>query len=410
MIFKLTYKSILNRKTAFFLSLFSIAISVVLLLGIERVVMSSKEHFLNTIHETDMIVGASEGSIEILLNLIFHIGDGLKEVHYSSYEEIAKFDEVAWAVPLSLGDSFKNFDVVATNEEFFKRYKYASGKLLEFEEGGNLSGFYDLIIGSHVAKQLGLKYGDIVHLSHSHEHHEHHEHKNREFRVSGILKCSATPNDDLLFMQLKADEAIHLEWQSGHFVDMHIGSEKLSQMDIKPKHINGMLIGLKNSAEILHVEDKINHYKGENLKAVIPAKTLRVLYKLMKSFEEVLIFISSAVFVAAIFTMLSWMFSTLGERRREIAILRSLGAGRNVVFSLFAIESLFVVACGIVLGNILLTLIIALAPSSFSINHMPSVNEVMMLLIMIVISLIASLIPALKSYRQTLQDGLIVKI
>ncbi|MCX6076190.1 MAG: hypothetical protein NTW78_04795 [Campylobacterales bacterium] len=75
MIFNLIYKSILNRKTAFFLSVFSIAISVVLLLGIERVAKSSKEHFLNTIHETDIIVAASEGSIDILLNLVFHNGD-----------------------------------------------------------------------------------------------------------------------------------------------------------------------------------------------------------------------------------------------------------------------------------------------------------------------------------------------
>ncbi len=409
MIFNLSYKSILNRKTAFFLSVFSIAISVVLLLGIERVVKSSKVHFLNTIHETDMIVAASEGSIDILLNLVFHIGDGLKEMDYGSYEAIQMFDEVAWAVPLALGDSFRGFDVMATNEDFFKHYKYASAKLLEFEEGGNFNSFYDVIIGSNVAKKIGLKLYDKVHLAHSYSG-EQHEHQNREFRVSGILKQSKTPNDDLVFMQLKTDEAIHLEWQSGHFVDMQIESEKLSHMDIKPRHLSGMLIGLKNHQQTLHVEEKINHYKGESLKAVLPAKALSKLFKLMQYFQDVLFFISTAVFITALFTMLSSMFSTLNERRREIAILRSLGARGKIIFVLFATESLLIVSSAIVLGITLLTLLIAFIPSALSISYMPDMYEIGVLLVMVAISLCASLIPALSSYKQSIQDGLIVKI
>lgn len=283
-------------------------------------------------------------------------------VTYGSYEEIAKFEEVAWAVPLSLGDSFKGFGVMATNEDFFKHYKYGSGELLEFKEGGNFSGFYDLIVGSNVAKKVGLNLSDKVHLSHAEEHYKH---TNREFRVSGVLKESKTPNDDLVFMQLKTDEAIHWEWQSGHFVDMKIESERLSHMGIKPKHLSGMLLGLKNPSQILYVEEKINRYKGENLGAAVPAKVLSKLFKLMKNFQDILFFISTAVFITALFTMLSSMFSTLNERRREIAILRSLGAGAKIIFLLFAAESLLIVSSGIVLGNTLLTLLIVLIHSRY---------------------------------------------
>ena len=407
MIFNLTYKSILNRKTAFLLSVFSIAISVVLLLGIQRIVKASKVHFLNTINETDMIVGASNGSIDIMLNLIFHIGDGLTEVHYSSFEDISKFDEIKWSVPLSVGDSFRGFDAVSTNADFFKHYKYSSGKLLEFEHGGNFERFYDLILGSNVAKKLNLQLGDKAYLSHGSSHHLH---KNREFKVTGILKKSSTPNDDLVFMQLKTDEAMHLEWQSGHFVDMHISSEALSHMNIKPKHISGMLLGLKNTRQILEVEDKINHYKGENLKAVIPAKALTKLYKLMKNLQDVLMFISSMVFVGAIFTMLSSMFSTLGEKRREIAILRSLGAGVKVIFTLFVMESFFIVLGGIILGNLLLSIFVFFAKTSIPISYFPDMYELFILLVMMFVAVSASVVPAIKSYRYSLQDGLMVKV
>lgn len=407
MIFNLTYKSILNRKTAFLLSVFSVAISVVLLLGIERIVKSGKTHFLNTINETDMIVGASNGSIDILLNLIFHIGDGLSEMEYSSYEEISKFDEVEWSVPLSVGDSFRGFDVVSTNSDFFTHYKYSSGKLLEFENGGNFVGFYDLVLGANVAKKLNLKLGDKAYLSHGNSKHVH---KNREFRVRGILKKSATPNDDLVFMQLKTDEAMHLEWQSGHFVDMHISSEVLSRMNIQPKHISGILLGLKNRMQILELEDKINHYKGENLKGVIPAKALTKLYKLMNSFEVILMLISSMVFVSAIFTMLSSMFSTLGEKRREIAILRSLGASVKVIFILFAMESSFIVFGGIVLGNILLSVGVFFVSSLMPVNYLPDGYEIFLLIVMMVVAVFSSIIPAIKSYKYSLQDGLMVKV
>ncbi len=407
MIFNLTYKSILNRKTAFLLSVFSVAISVVLLLGIERIVKTGKSHFLNTISETDMIVGSSNGSIEILLNLIFHIGDGLNEVEYSSYEEISKFDEIEWSVPISVGDSFKGFDVVSTNADFFIHYQYSSGKLLEFEEGDNFNDFYDVILGVHVAKKLGLKLGDKVHLSHGNSQHVH---KNRAFKVGGILKKSATPNDDLVFMQLKAGEAIHMEWQSGYFVDMQISSEELSHMNIQPKQISGMLLGLKNSTQILEVEDKINHYKGENLKAVIPAKALTKLYKLMSSFQDVLMFISGMVFVGAIFTMLSSMFSTLNEKRREIAILRSLGASVKLIFSLFAMESFLIVLGGIVFGNILLSVFVFYANFSLHVSYLPDFYEIVMLVVMMAIAVLASVIPAIKSYRYSLQDGLMVKV
>ncbi len=406
MIFRLTYKSIFNRKTTFLLSVFSIAISVFLLLGIERMVKSANTHFLNTINETDMIVGASNGSLDILLNLIFHIGDGLSEIEYSSYEKISHFDEVAWSVPLAIGDSFEGFDVVSTNSDFFKYYKYSSKKLLAFESGGNFEGFYDLILGANVAKKLNLKLGDKAYLSHGSSKHIH---KNRAFKVSGILKKSATPNDDLVFMQLVTDEAIHMEWQSGHFIDMYISNEELSYMHIIPKHISGILLGLKNKIQILGMQEKINHDKEENLKAVIPAKALSKLYKLMENFQDVLLLISSMVFVGAIFTMLSSMFATLGEKRREIAILRSLGASVRVIFTLFAMESFLIVLGGIVLGNILLSIGLFFANHFLSVNYLPDLQEVLMLFVMIIIAVVASIIPAISSYQYSLQDGLMVK-
>jgi putative ABC transport system permease protein len=412
-LFYLTYKSVQNRKLTFILSVISIAISVILLLGVDKAIKSGKNHFINTINETDIVVASSNGSLDIMLNLIFHISDPLQKMNYSSFEDLKKFKEVKWAVPLSLGDSFNGFDVISTNEDYFKYYRYSSGKLLEFDKGRSLDGFFDVVLGSTVAKKLHIKVGDTIHLSHGrHEHAHTHNHKNRDFKVVGILKKSMTPNDESVFIDLKADEAIHIEWKSGRFVDMLISSEKLAKMNIEPKYIGGVLIGLKNRFAVLEVQNKINHYKNENLKAVIPAKALSKLYKLMKNLQNILMLISFAVFVAAIFTMLSSMFSTLNERRREVAIFRSLGASSWSVFALFAIESFFIVFSGILVGIALLEISIFVisfyVPMKISFGI--DVYEFSVLFIIIVLGLIASMFPALKSYKNSLQDGLMVKM
>ena len=409
-LFKLTYKSLLNRKITFIFSVISIAISVFLLLGIQKSVKISKHHFINTINSTDIIVAAPNGSLDILLKTIFHISEPLKEISYDSYEKISNFEEVKWSVPLSLGDSFHGFDVLSTNSDYFKYYRYATDKQLFFKDGRNFDDFFDVVIGSEVAKKLDLKLGDTIHISHGSAK-EHHTHKNRNFNVAGILRRSFTPNDTTVFIQLKADEAIHLEWQTNHFVDMHISDERLKNMRVKPKHISAILIGLHNPADILSVEDKINHLKSENLKAIIPAKALSKLFKLMQNSQNILTLISTALFFTALLTMLSSMFSSLNERKREVAILRSIGANSKVIFQLFMIESAITVLSAIMLGVIVLDIFMLILSFYVGVefSYMLSLQELLLLSTLFVVGLLSSLLPAIKSYKGSLKDGLTVK-
>ncbi len=409
MILNLTYKSIKNRKLTFFLSVFSIAISVMLLLGVDKVVKESKNHFINTINATDLIVAPSNGSIDILLKLVFHISDDNLKMDYKVFNEVLKTDGVDWCIPISLGDSFKGFDVVSTNNDYFKYYTFSTNKKLRLKEGKFFSEFFDIVVGYDVAKKLGLKLGDKIHLSHGKGKH-HHIHKHREFKVVGILDKTFTPNDDSLFMQLKTDEAIHFEYQSGHFVDMHITNEHLMKMDIKPKHISGMFVGLKNKMQILEIQERLS--KLNHTTVIIPAKALSRLYKLIKEFQNILVVISFGVFITAVFTMLSTMFSTLNERRREIAILRSLGASSFTVFLLFVVESFFVVFSGVVVGVVLLELSLFVLVLNYPINisYGLDIYQISLLLFMVVIGVFSSLFPAYNSYKSSLQDGLVVRV
>ena len=106
-IIPLAWKSLLNRRFTVLLTLFAIALSVVLLLGVETVRRDAKLSFANTIAGTDLIVGARSGSIQLLLYSVFRIGHATNNISWRSYQDIAALPQVAWTIPLMLGDSHR---------------------------------------------------------------------------------------------------------------------------------------------------------------------------------------------------------------------------------------------------------------------------------------------------------------
>lgn len=408
----LTFQALRNRRTGFWLAVFSVAVSVVLLVGIDRLRKDVRAHFLQTVSRTDLIVAAPGGDIGILLGVIFHEGDDRTRIRWSDYEKVSRMPEVAWSVPVALGDSLHGFDVVGTDPGYFTHYRYAGGRSLSFAEGGNFKQFYDAVVGSEAAKRLHLRAGDTIVLSHGHGEHAH-RHANRPFHVAGILAPSLTPADRTVFVRLDALEAIHVEWRSGRYVDMHLSAEDLEKLHVTPEHLSGMLLGLKNRADVLAVERKINDSPDLKLRAVIPAKALAELWRLLSQVETVLFFIAGAVFFAALLGIVSTLLATLGERRREMAVLRALGAGPSQVFLLFALEALITVAAGIVLGVVLLELLlfgVSQAGMAVPVSYGIDGGEAALLALLLVAALAAGSVPAFGAYRHSLKDGMTVRM
>ena len=105
----LAVKSAWNRRFTLSLVVVSIALSTVLLLGVDRARTSARESFSQTVSGTDLIVGARTGAIQLLLYSVFHLGDATNNVGWKSFQVIASHPDVAWAIPISLGDSHLGF-------------------------------------------------------------------------------------------------------------------------------------------------------------------------------------------------------------------------------------------------------------------------------------------------------------
>ena len=213
MLLKLTFASLYARLLTISMTVFAISLSLMLYLSVEKLRTSAYTSFTDTISQTDLILGSRTSSIQLLLYSVFRVGNATNNITWESYEEIMNKDEVEWSVPISLGDSHKGFRVMGTNLDFFKRYKYRGGQLIEISEGNYFDDLYDVVIGAAVAEKLKYNIGNSIIVSHGIKSFT--DHDDQPFKVSGILEKTGTPIDNTVIVSLEAIEAIHVDWSSG---------------------------------------------------------------------------------------------------------------------------------------------------------------------------------------------------
>ena len=258
-ILALAWKSLLNRRFTALLTIVSIALSVALLVGVERLRTEARSSFASTISGTDLVVGARSGPVQLLLYTVFRIGDATNNFAWESYQDVAGHPSVAWSVPLSLGDSHRGFRVLGTTPEYFVRYKYARGRELAFRAGSVFDDLYDAVVGAEVAAILGYVPGDRIVLAHGASDVSFARHADKPFRVVGILERTGTPVDRTVHVSLAAIEAIHAGWQSGApLPGMQVSAEQARNMDLTPKAITGALLGLKSKVATFRVQRYVN--------------------------------------------------------------------------------------------------------------------------------------------------------
>lgn len=414
---RIALKSAKNRKVGLILAAFSIALSIMLLLSVDTIRKQSKNSFVNTISKTDLVVGARSGPLNLLLYSVFRIGGATNNVSWKSYQEIANRPEVAWTVPISLGDSHQGFRVLGTNKDYFEFYRFADGQNLVFDTGKQFDALYDVVLGKEVADQLNYKLGDSITLAHGLVSTKFAAHDDKPFTVVGILDRTGTPVDQTVHVSLEAIEAIHVDWQGGAPSPIKISAEKTLTMELQPKTITAFMLGLENRTMTFRLQRRINEYRAEPLLAILPGATLATLWNTIGNFEKILLAIAFLVLLSGLLGMLTTLLSTLNERRREIAILRAVGAHAWHVVSLFLLEALLVVGSGCLLGLIASYILQVIAkPLLISqygvhINILPPDSQQWAIIGgALLVGLLFSLLPGLIAYRRSLQDGLVLKV
>lgn len=412
----LTLKSLLNRKFSASLTVASIAVGIFLLLGVERIREITQKGFEGTISQTDLIVGARGAPLQILLYSVFHIGNPLNNVRYSSFEKYSKHPEVKWAIPISLGDSHRGFRVIGTQSTFFEHIKTGAKKSLAFKEGRGFSTLFEVVIGAEVAQRLKYSTGKKIVLTHGVDVTNSFQHENTPFEVVGVLEATGTPFDKSLFVSLGAIEAIHEGWESGVPRGKESTSDTLIQKEWQPKAITAFFVGLKSRMSVFKVQSEVNNDSLEPLTAFMPGITLRDLWSTLGKAELAFKIVGILVLVTNLLTLLLLLLTSMAERRREMAIYRALGAGPFFMGRLLLVESLFLSLSGIFIGYSALAILFYVFQSyleqllGFQIPVLSlSATEGVYLICVLFGAFLIALVPAVMSYRQSLSDGLIVK-
>lgn len=413
----LAWKSVLNRKTTALLSILTVAISVILLMGVERIRTQAKESFANTISGTDLIVGGRSGQVNLLLYSVFRIGNATNNIDWKSYQAFSEHRSVKWAIPISLGDSHQGFRVMGTNHDYFEHFKYGSKQPLTFSQGTEFHGLFETVLGSDVAETLGYHIGSDIIIAHGISDVGFSRHDNLPFKVVGILAPTGTPVDKTVHVSLEAIEAIHVGWESGAHLGNSPSKEQLEQHNFQPKQITAMLIGLKSRIQTFALQREINNYRQEPLSAIMPGVALQELWGMMSIAEQALMAVSVFVVAAGLLGMLSSLLTSLQERRREMAILRAMGAQPKHIFALLISEATTLTFIGICVGLAGLYSLLALAQPFIAQHYGIQITlstlssyEWQLLAYVQLAGIIIGVIPALRAYRQSLSDGMTIRI
>ncbi|MEO1406057.1 MAG: ABC transporter permease, partial [Pseudomonadota bacterium] len=332
----LAWKSARARSVATLLTVLSIALSVALLVGVEKVRTGARAGFAQTVSGADLLVGARSGSVNLLLYAVFRIGDPTTNVSWQSFEGFSSRPDGAWAIPLSLGDSHAGFRVLGTTQAYFDHYRYGQRKPLEFATGVPFSNVYDAVLGASAAKKLGYELGREFNISHGLVSASFAEHADSPFQVVGVLKPTGTPVDRTIHISLAGLEAVHEGYNDGPppIGGRYSRRAPTDPAAVEPDSITAFLVGLKSRAGALRYQRDVNTFRGEAMTAVIPGVALSQMWRVVGGAEQALRAVSALVVVAGLAGLLTALLTSLNERRREIAVFRAVGAHSRDVFAL----------------------------------------------------------------------------
>ena len=396
--------SALARKSGLLIMVLSTAISVAILLGVFKIRDDTKTSFSNAISGVDLVVGAKGSPTELILYSVFHIGRATNTIA-ASYEKILmSMKPVAWVVPVQLGDSFRGYPVVGTSVEFFTRIK-AQGRHLELSEGKALTDptLFEVVLGHNVTMNTKLKLGEQIAITHGSGTGPKQDHSNSPFRIVGVLKPNGTPIDNAVFISTNAFDALH---------DIEEGGIQFAKLN-PDSQVSAFYVGLKDRGSVFSVRRQIDALPNAGLMGVMPGVALDDLWSTMEVAENALLIISLGVLITTILGITATLLVSLENRRRELAIFRAIGAKPYQLLRLVLFEALFISIIGIALGWLLLQMVILFSADYFRTSWgvvttigLPSANDLLSLLLLVIVVVLCACIPAIKAYRMALNEEL----
>jgi putative ABC transport system permease protein len=412
-LWSLAWRSAWSRRYGLSWVALSIALATFLMLSLEQLRHDVRQHFAQSVSGTDLIVGARTSSSALLLYSVFRMGNATQNIRWSSVQTLSQDPAVAWIIPVSLGDSFQGYPVVATTGAFFEHFRYGDQQRLRLVQGQPFHDLFDTVIGADVAQRLGLQVGQRITLSHGSGAFQASDHGDKPFTVTGILARTGTPVDRSVHISLQGMEAIHLDWVGGLPPRDAVSADQTRQMDLSPRSVTAALVGLKSRAAVFSMQRSVSAFQAEPLMAILPGVALDELWNTLATGEQALELMVWVVAAVSLLGLVAAISAGLEQRRQELAVLRSLGAGPARVFGLLLIEGLLITTAAALTGVLLTVLAVLGLGEMIAMHHgitvslqQPLPSQLLMLAGIVLAGVVASALPGWRAYRISSLDGL----
>lgn len=406
----------------------SISLATGLTISVFSITRQTRDAFTGGPVGFDAVLGARGSQLQLVLNTIFHLDASPGLIPWKMYQELRKDARVDLAIPYAVGDNYRGFRIVGTTEEIFTRFEYRAGRRFAIEGARTSSAepspttapgrgprFFDsrraeAVIGSFVAQQTGLKFGDTFNPYHGTVFAEGEKHAEK-YVVVGVLEPTNSPSDRVIWIPIDG-----IFRMSGHVLrgtGADYAAESGREIADEHKEVNAVMIKLRSPQLGMLLEQQINK-QGKIATLAWPiGKVMAELFDKIGWVTKVLTMVAYLVIVVAAASITASVYNTINERRREFAILRSLGARRRTVFSAVVLESATIATIGSAAGLAVYFAIFAAAASIIRVQtgvvlEVWSYDAAMLLapLGMVVIGGLAGLLPAWKAYSTDVATNL----
>ena len=397
-LFKIVMKNMRQRALATWLTGASVALGVALAVAILLIKQGVQQRFEQGTLGYEMVVGAKGSPLQLVLNTVYNLDISPGNVSWKLFEQLRNDRRVKLAVPFSVGDNYHGFRIVGTTDAFFKDFEFepgrkpelASGRIFTFSEAALRSAFqeaeerarerearergeevkpaaeqpaehkdrpFEAVIGSTVARETGLQIGQTFIAAHGVQPSaEAKEHTENPWTVVGILAPTQTAVDRAIYINL--DSFYHIE---GHEIRNPTAEKKPAAEEEKDNdpdlgQVSSIVLKLHSPIHAFSLYREIND--REDAMAAFPAAEVRKLFDIVGNIDRLLLAQAILIMVVAGVAIAVSIYNSMSERRREIAILRALGARRTTIFSVVLLEAVTIclvgAAAGLVGGHLVL--------------------------------------------------------
>jgi putative ABC transport system permease protein len=382
----------------------------------------ARQSFTQALSGVDLIVGPRGSASELMLYSVFQVGRPSRNMAHEAYVALRALPQVRWAVPVQLGDTYRGFPVLGTTPELFEVFQ-TQGARLQWAQGrpfadpqADAGAVVEAVLGAQVAARHGLSVGDRLVLTHGRSDGLAPDHADQPFTVVGVLQATGAPIDRNVIISLQGFEALHqgmgapgLPWLGG------VGSAPTvaERAALVPRELTAVWVGLHARTEVFSARRGIERLPQDSLMAVLPGVALDELWQVVKLAENALLAIGVLVAVSGMLSVAAVLMVGLSARRKELAVLRALGATPLALLGLVWLEALGVCLLGMLGGLVLhglgLWALQDLLRTELGIAVQwgwPTAEVAWSLAGLVLAAWLAASVPALRAYRLSLVDGL----